>query len=54
MLSILYIVPSSFLSHLPSHVSRCLENVKLTRKHTLPFLTVGERVVELIGVGVGG
>ena len=42
MLSILYIVPSSFLSHPACHVSSSPENVKLTRKHTLAFLIVGE------------
>ena len=47
MLSILYIVPSSFLSHPACHVSSSPENVKLTRKHTLAFLIVGE-------VGEGG
>ena len=47
MLSILYIVPSSFLSHPACHVSSSPENVKLTRKHTLAFLIVGE-------VGGGG
>ena len=47
MLSILYIVPFSFLSHPACHVSSSPENVKLTRKHTLAFLIVGE-------VGGGG